>query len=102
MKDNLITVTSDIRKHTAEYRSNTMKQKTSGIIGKRLKKINRYLQKTGGRFKPESIHSFRIEVKKLRSFLKLIAVNKEMASVPKTIKKLYKILGKIRLIQIQH
>ena len=78
-----------------------MKQETRDIIGERLEKINKYLHKTGGRFKPESIHSFRLEVKKLLSFLKMITVNGNSVSIPKRLKKLYRLLGRIRLIQLQ-
>jgi CHAD domain-containing protein len=78
-----------------------MKQETGDIIGERLEKINKYLHKSGGQFKPESIHSFRLEVKKLRSFLKMIALSGNTVSIPKRLKKLYRILGRIRLIQLQ-
>src|SRR5450631_361805 len=78
-----------------------MKQKTGEIFAERLEKLNKYLHKTGGRFRAKPIHSFRLEVKKLRSFLKMITVSVNTMSIPKRLKKLYKLLGKIRLIQLQ-
>jgi CHAD domain-containing protein len=79
-----------------------MKQETGKIIRERLEKLNKYLQKTGGRFRAKSIHSFRLEVKKLRSFLKLFMVNESTVFIPKRLKKLYRLLGRIRLIQLHH
>ncbi len=78
-----------------------MKQEISDVIEKRFGKIDKYLRKTHGRCKPESIHSFRLEVKKLRSFLKMIAINGNEVSIPKRLKNLYRLLGRIRVIQLQ-
>jgi CHAD domain-containing protein len=77
-----------------------MKQETGEIIGERLEKLNKYLHKTAGRFRAIPIHSLRLEVKKLRSFLKMITVNGNTVSIPKRLKKLYRLLGRIRLIQL--
>jgi CHAD domain-containing protein len=77
-----------------------MKQETEEIIAEKLNKLNKYFRRTGGRFKDDSIHSFRLEVKKLRSFLKLVEVSGRSVSFPKRLKKLYRILGNIRLVQL--
>ena len=78
-----------------------MKQETREVIGERLNKLNKYLHKAGGRFRAETIHSFRLEVKKLRSFLTLLSLNGHLISLPKRLKKLYRLLGRIRLVQLQ-
>jgi CHAD domain-containing protein len=78
-----------------------MKKQIREILRERLEKINKYLRKTEGRFHSDSIHSFRLEVKKLQSFLEMISPNGNTLSVPKKLKKLYRILGSMRLVQLQ-
>ena len=78
-----------------------MKHVTKKIIKKRFDKLNRYLEKQDEWFHARTIHSFRLEVKKLRSFLALLSVDHSKISAPRRLKKLYGILGKIRLNQLQ-
>jgi CHAD domain-containing protein len=52
-------------------------------------------------FNPGHIHSFRLEVKKIQAFFQLLSVEMRDIHYPKQLKKIYKILGKIRLIQLQ-
>lgn len=55
-------------------------------------------------FDSAAIHDFRVDVKKLRSFIKLLALEPKAAKdlmLPPGIKKLYTLCGKIRDIQLQ-
>jgi CHAD domain-containing protein len=79
-----------------------MKQETGKIIGERLEKLNKYLRKKDGQFRVKPIHTFRLEVKKLRSLLHLLTPDGSKVFIPQRLKKLYKLLGKIRLGQLHH
>jgi CHAD domain len=81
-----------------------MESVTKNIIARRFKKINRAVRKLEEKFSPARIHAFRLEVKHLNSFLKLLAAggntNHEV-SMPGRIKKAYRKTGKLRLIQLE-
>jgi CHAD domain-containing protein len=78
-----------------------MKSKAKKIIGERYEGINKYLKKPNQWFDSGHIHSFRLEVKKLNSFLGLLSVGADKIKLPKRLKEVYKILGRIRMIQLQ-
>lgn len=80
------------------------KLKTNRGIEKRLKKIDKLLQKIHRYFEAEDIHIFRMETKKLRAFLRLIRTDRFKANklvLPKHLKKIYRVLGAIRSLQLQ-
>src|ERR1700687_2409470 len=78
-----------------------MKENTKNIIRKSLDRIKKGLRKSKGNFNAKHIHSTRIEVKKMRSFLQLLSGENKGIRIPSQLKKAYKLLGKIRLIQLQ-
>jgi len=59
-------------------------------------KIDIKLKKAENGFDHEEIHSFRTEIKKLKAFLRLLSVK-----FPKKLNQIYKILGHIRILQLQ-
>jgi CHAD domain-containing protein len=78
-----------------------MKQEIKQIIKRRFKRLIMYRNKRGKWFHAGTIHSFRLDIKKLRSLLVLVSADKGKITLPKPLKKLYRITGKIRLIQLQ-
>jgi len=78
-----------------------MKQKAIEIVLNKFERINKYLRKSGKRFHGGHIHLFRLEVKKLLSFFEMLSLKQSKTHFLKRLQKLYKILGKIRLIQLQ-
>jgi len=80
---------------------NRMKRNAKKIIGERYAGINKYLKKPDRWFEVDHIHLFRLEVKKLNSFLGLLSMGADKFNLPKALKKVYKILGRIRMNQLQ-
>jgi len=82
----------------------SMKQSIRQIIGKRFRKINASFKKLKISISPEGAHAFRLEVKHLRSFLKMLAMEnhkRDIIKIPAGLKKTYKKTGKLRLIQLE-
>ena len=69
-----------------------------GIIETRFIKINVTLNRLIANFATEDIHQFRIEVKKLRAFLRSI---KTELKLPKRLRKFYDTIGIVRNLQLQ-
>lgn len=80
-----------------------MKQKEIiDIIEDRFKIINKLSHQILKEFDAEDIHDFRVEVKKLRAFLRLLHANKDDEPlIPKLLKTFYGYVGIIRSIQLQ-
>jgi CHAD domain. len=74
------------------------------ILNKRFIIIYFKLQSVINEFDMEEIHSFRVEIKQLKSFLRLLKIDlKHPARLkfPKYLNKIYKFLGRIRVFQLQ-
>jgi len=74
------------------------------IIQQFFKRLNISMTLIKKDFDSTAIHDFRVDVKKLRSFIKLLALEPKAAKdlmLPPGIKKLYTLCGKIRDIQLQ-
>ncbi len=77
---------------------------TMHIIRSHYHTLSRYSAIIKKKFKPEDIHQFRVEYKKLRAFLRMISFNRSEGSELKIgtkIKKRYGTLGKMRDSQLQ-
>ena len=75
------------------------------IIEERFKTINKLLHKIIKEFNADDIHDFRVEVKKLRAFLRLLDIKKEDNEpvIPTLLKTFYGYIGIVRNIQLyQH
>ena len=72
------------------------------IVEHRFKTIHKLSHKIIKDFNADDIHDFRIEIKKLRAFLRLAAVEKEVDEplIPKLLKTFYGYVGIIRNIQL--
>lgn len=80
-----------------------MKQKEiAKIVEDRINEMDKLLYKILKNFYADDIHDFRLKVKKLRAFLRLVHVkNKyEKKAIPKLLKRFYKYIGIIRNIQL--
>ncbi len=78
------------------------KDKTKKYINDFFDKIESLSKKSAEAFRKEDIHRFRVEIKKIRAFLRLINVElgkPSVLKVPKSIKKFYKRSGDIRNMQ---
>lgn len=72
------------------------------ILRAKTDKLEKLATSIAPKFKEEDIHQFRVEVKRLRSFLRLLSINKKKElKIPKKFKKLYDILGEIREMQLE-
>jgi len=77
------------------------------VVREILKGKNKKIAKLGNAVQkdlaPENIHKFRVEIKRLRSFLRLLAADKSYKEIklPKKLKKLYDICGTIREAQLE-
>ena len=70
---------------------------------KRFKKVKKHYHKLFGDFATEEIHGFRLEMKKLRAFIRLINTNtpkKKKIKIGRKIKSLYNTTGNIRNLQL--
>jgi CHAD domain-containing protein len=83
-----------------------MKEKEiNEIIEERFKTIDRLSRKITKEFDADDIHDFRVEVKKLRAFLRLLDIKKEDNEpvIPALLKTFYGYIGIVRNIQLyQH
>jgi len=72
------------------------------ILQKKIKLIANLGATISKGFDGDNIHKFRVEVKRLRSFLRLLSTNKKKEiKLPKTFKHLYDVAGIIREIQLE-
>lgn len=77
---------------------------TRHIVKKLLQDLNSQAKKIKKSFHKHPIHAYRVEVKKLRAFLRLLSSNNgnnDSIKLPGKIKKIYSVLGKIRDAQLQ-
>ncbi|MDP4261291.1 MAG: CHAD domain-containing protein [Bacteroidota bacterium] len=75
------------------------KMEPGHIIHYYFKRLDKYMEKMKKDFNEESIHLFRVEVKKLRAFLRMLRPGMEdpgLLKFPRPFKKMYAIAGKIR------
>jgi CHAD domain-containing protein len=74
------------------------------LLKKKIKSIKHYCRKIDKGFNQEDIHDFRVEVKKLRSFLKVLRLcdNNYKLRLPKRFKRLYQIAGAVRDAQLEY
>jgi CHAD domain-containing protein len=72
------------------------------IVEDRFKAINKLQHKIIKKFDADDVHDFRVEVKKLRAFLRLLDAEKEMEKplIPRLLKTFYGYVGIIRNIQL--
>lgn len=68
----------------------------------RIEKLLEHYHKLPGNFEARNIHHFRLEIKKLRAFLRLIkfSLTKKPGKIPKELKSFYNLTGNIRNLQL--
>jgi len=72
------------------------------IIRKRFDKVENAYQRVTEHFEVDDIHEFRIEIKKLRAFLRLLGETKgKKGKLPKRLHQFYQLAGNIRNLQLQ-
>ncbi|MGN6567377.1 MAG: CHAD domain-containing protein [Flavipsychrobacter sp.] len=72
------------------------------IFSDKADKLEKLAKDIAPKFKEEDIHQFRVEVKRLRSLLRLLSINrKKEFKIPKKFKRLYDIAGEIREMQLE-
>lgn len=74
------------------------------ILDKRCRHLQKHKEQLLGGFGAEANHAFRVEVKKLRAFLRLLRFSQPQAEnlhLPKSFHEFYQAVGTIRSIQIQ-
>src|SRR5258708_1356666 len=79
-------------------------EKIIHIIQKKFGRIRDAFRRVIVHFEGPDIHAFRIEIKKLRAFLRLLAIGKNRFGrlrLPKHLHRLYLLGGKIRDLQLQ-
>ena len=82
-----------------------IKQNTAHIIRMFFKKLRKYVGKMKKDGSAEAIHLFRVEIKKLRAFLRLLSLElkkEDELKLPSKIKKMYKYAGKVRDRQLRY
>jgi CHAD domain-containing protein len=82
-----------------------MNMKTEAIrkvYRSKIKKIAKYYRILTGNFNPDDNHYFRVEVKKLRAFMRLVNFSRGVHEhkIPKPLKKYYRLVGDIRNLQL--
>jgi CHAD domain-containing protein len=78
-----------------------MKQKEMvEIVEDIFKDIEKLCGKICKTFNAEDIHDFRVAVKRLRAFLRLIDIKKDGPIIPKLLKSFYRYIGNVRNIQL--
>jgi CHAD domain-containing protein len=86
------------------HKQGSMEQKEmEQLIKKYFKKLRHLLSEIEKDFDPEAIHHFRVQVKKLRALLRLLATELQDADdlrLPKQLKELYLSAGKVRDMQL--
>ncbi len=78
--------------------------KMSSIVESRVKKMSDTCKKISKSFAVGDIHAFRVEVKKLRAFLRLAQnglPDDKKLKLPKRLKRFYKTIGLVRILQLQ-
>ncbi len=77
--------------------------KIKGILEEKARKIARLCREVNDGFTEQAIHGFRVEVKSLRAFTRLLseATGSQPLKMPCKIKKLYQIAGNIREAQLE-
>jgi len=78
--------------------------KPASIVRKRYAKIDKALKRVVPGFAPEDIHQFRLQVKKLRSYLGLVATVKQKGiwlKLPTKLHQFYIAIGAVRNLQLQ-
>jgi CHAD domain-containing protein len=74
------------------------------IIRDIVSELERICGKLHGQFKKNDIHDLRVEIKKLRAFLRLLALEityPENLNLPRNLKGIYSVAGKVRELQLQ-
>jgi CHAD domain-containing protein len=74
------------------------------IVRKRYDKIDKALKRLTTSFAPEDIHRFRLQVKKLRSYLSLAGTGKQKSNrlkLPTKLHQFYHVIGFVRNLQLQ-
>ena len=72
------------------------------IIGEKIKEVKKLGKKVDNNFEKDTLHEFRVAVKSLRSFLRLLRMDKEQVpKMPGKFKRLYHITGAIRDAQLE-
>jgi len=77
--------------------------KIRSIFNNSLKKISKHYNNLLEDFEPEVIHDFRLEIKKLRAFIRLVnteVTKKKSIKIKQKIKTFYNTTGKIRNVQL--
>ena len=74
------------------------------LLADKIKSIKHCCRNIDKGFNQEAIHDFRVEVKKLRSFLKVLRLcdNNYKLRLPKRFKRLYQIAGAVRDAQLEY
>jgi CHAD domain-containing protein len=71
------------------------------IVRHSLKRIRQYRQKMQHGLKAEDVHQFRVEIKKLRAFLRMIpGAPQDALKIPRSLKEQYRQAGAIRDLQL--
>src|SRR5215472_18248673 len=72
------------------------------IVEKSFRTLDKLCHKILKEFDAQDIHDFRVEVKKIRAFLRLLGIKKEEGEplIPKLLKTFYGYVGTIRNIQL--
>lgn len=79
-------------------------QEIEHIIHRYFKKFKKLFNKIEKHFDADDIHEFRVEFKKLRAFLRLLGLeiaDAENLDMPRNLKEIYTVNGKIRELQLQ-
>ncbi len=73
------------------------------LIQDNVDDISTHCEKISGGFDKDTIHKFRVAVKTLRSFLRLLSTGKDepVAKLPRKFKRLYEVAGAIRDAQLE-
>ena len=79
-------------------------QEIEHIIHRYFKQFKKLFNKIEKHFAADDIHAFRVEFKKLRAFLRLLGLeiaDAENLDMPRNLKEIYTVTGKIRELQLQ-
>ena len=71
------------------------------VVEENFETLNKLHPEILKHFNSDNIHDFRVEVKKLRAFLRLLDIKKDEPLIPKLLKTFYGYIGIIRNIQLQ-
>lgn len=73
---------------------------TKKIIRLRFRRLKRYATHIKEKAGTEDIHAFRVEVKKLRAFVRLLQEGQDKIKIPRPLKKAYRKAGLVRSLQL--